>query len=722
MPWRKQILKPFRSADSSGSAANLEDLASVQSFGASSENHSNLFGRLDSEIDLDWQLVGDSSNDKHSSPPVECKSDSASSQAGTVLTKGQFDRVVGHSFLSIVNPNDITMPWEKGIFKQIFEGDSVMPKFDMNWTPGFDTDAGSSGDTATDLAAASTPVPTCSGPVHARAISCLSDLDFDSQQSSLRRSACIKWLGILNVCLSASDVGRNIADLVGDEDNVEALEIIAAVIGVRSYHTAICRANAVTRFLRYVLEAQPDIKFPFSEELFWKYFHHLKIHGAPTSASAMLSAIRYAKFVMGFECMDKILASKRLRGLSDILFTSKRKLQQALVLTVQQVRALHDVLDCSEADDYDRAAAAFLLTALYGRCRASDLSCIECIDHDHGDQGDGYIELFTAVHKTGRSAVRKTTLLPILVPAIGINGKNWAVSAQTAFYRVGLCFSGVVQGPLLRPPSHEGPFLCQRGVTSAEIGKLLRGLIGLDVDVLNKAVPHVTAHSLKATGLAWAARFGLSWPDRAILGRHQSHTNEAVAIYSRDLAVGPVSRFALMLGSIRQGTFCPDAARSQYFPFPPTCPDVGTVESSVGLCQKGVNTSGIAGGTACKVEIPLEKEPVGEVITVDSESDSSESASDGSSIASETEDEEPGQPPAKRSRGAQPALNAHQTGGFWVAHKKSGLLHHCVHEPSGGDADRHMTSCGRTVTSNYEAMKQATEGNAICVICQRRSG
>eukprot|EP00435_Cladocopium_sp_Y103_P046612 s3790_g13.t1 len=515
------------------------------------------------------------------------------------------------------------MPWEKGVFKQIFDEAPVMPKLDMDWIPGLDASADVSGDTAADLAAASTPVAVGAGPVHARAISCLSDLDFDSQQSSLRRSACIKWLGILNVCLSASDVGRNIAALVDDEDNAEALEIIAAVIGVRSYHTAICRANAVSRYLRHVLEAQPDVSFPFSEELFWRYFQHLKTHGAPTTASAMLSAIRYSKFVMGFECMDKILASKRLKGLSDILFTNKRKLQQALVLTVQQVKVLHDVLDNADADDYDRAAAAFLLTALYGRCRASDLACIESIAHDHGDQEGGFVELFTAVHKTGRSAVRKTTLLPILVPAFGINGKNWAESAQTAFYRVGLSFSGVVQGPLLRPPSHEGPFLCQRGVTSTEIGRLLRGLIGLDVDVLNKAVPHVSAHSLKATGLAWSARFGLSWPDRAILGRHQSHTNEAVAIYSRDLAVGPVSRFALMLGSIRQGTFCPDAARSKYFPFPPVCPEGAASEGAADLNLGSAGPTEIAEASTCKDEVALEGNLDSEVVAVDSESDSS---------------------------------------------------------------------------------------------------
>ena len=42
----------------------------------------------------------------------------------------------------------------------------------------------------------------------------------------------------------------------------------------------------------------------------------------------------------------------------------------------------------------------------------------------------------------------------------------------------------------------------------------------------------------------------------------------------------------------------------------------------------------------------------------------------------------------------------------WVAHKKSGLLHFCWTEPSGGDPDRKMTACGRTVSKNFAAGMQ----------------
>jgi len=140
---------------------------------------------------------------------------------------------------------------------------------------------------------------------------------------------------------------------------------------------------------------------------------------------------------------DSILSSKRLRGFSDIMFASKRKLQQAQTLTVQQVRALHHVLEDTGADKFDRAAAGFLLTAVYGRCRASDISFLDSIKHDHDEQG-GFVELFTTVHKTGRSAAKKATLLPILCPAFGVTGTNWAALALEVFEQIGLTFDGSV--------------------------------------------------------------------------------------------------------------------------------------------------------------------------------------------------------------------------------------------------------------------------------------
>ena len=425
----------------------------------------------------------------------------------------------------------------------------------------------------------------------------------------------------------------------------------------------------------------------------------------------MLAALRYAKFVMGFECMDTILNSKRLRGFSDIMFASKRKLQQAKTLTVQQVKALHLVLENPGADSFDRAAAGFLLTAVYGRCRVSDLAFLDSIRHDHNGQ-DGFVEFFTTVHKTGRSAAKKSTLLPILCPAHGVTGSNWAALAKSVFEQVGLVFNGPVAGPLLCPPSHEGPFLCKRSVTSGEVGKLLRGLVGEDIEVPNRDVHHLSSHSLKATGLSWAARYGMSWPDRAILGRHQSHTNETVAVYSRDLAIGPVTRFAEVIKAIKVGAFCPDAERSRFFPFPPVPPSSEAAERQKVVLSDMVG-AGCGNVERCKTE--LDECPGQDVVVIDS-SDSSDSESGDSCIETDEGSAEEG--PPKRPKLQEGRVLHSETS--WVAHRKSGILHFTWSEPSGGCPDRRMTACGRTVTPNFVAMDKSTEGNAICVICQRR--
>ena len=314
------------------------------------------------------------------------------------------------------------------------------------------------------------------------------------------------------------------------------------------------------------------------------------------------------------------------------------------------------------------------------------------------------MEIFTAVHKTGRSAVKKSVLLPILVPAIGITGNNWAACALEVFDAVGLVFDGKIDGPLLRPPSHQGPFLCQRGVTSSEVGKLLRGLVGEPIDIADPQMVHISAHSLKATGLAWAARFGMSWPDRAILGRHQSHTNETVAIYSRDLAVGPVSRFAEVLSAIGRGAFCPDAERSRYFPFPPLPLD-GTQNVDTG--PKAADDTAIAqeNHLECKFENAASEFADSVIVIADSDSESSESA--GSASGDESFASEDMEPPAKKGIAANVARIPRH--GSWVAH-----------DPSGGNEARRTTARGRTVTGNFVEMDSSTEGNAICVMCQQR--
>lgn len=184
----------------------------------------------------------------------------------------KFDRLVSHSFLSVVTPRKFETPWERGIFKQIFDDSLPGPSLNMEWN----CEPASSSSVAEELAEIPRSV-VHSGPLIQQAISNLSDVDFETQQTNLCNAACGKWWTIIKFCTLASEVGRQIIQLGRSADQEEgAYRIIEAVIGVRSYNTAICRANVVLRFVRWVYVEQPGIVMPFTESLTWTFLQSMK--------------------------------------------------------------------------------------------------------------------------------------------------------------------------------------------------------------------------------------------------------------------------------------------------------------------------------------------------------------------------------------------------------------------------------------------------------------
>ena len=134
-------------------------------------------------------------------------------------------------------------------------------------------------------------------------------------------------------------------------------------------------------------------------------------------------------------------------------------------------------------------------------------------------------------------------------------------------------------------------------------------------------------------------------------------------------------------------------------------------EGGVGMEEAALPEQG-----PCKwehVEVPF---PFPEAIDLVTESDSSESDSGESCLASGTSDDE--EPGAKRPRLQHADRQRREA--TWYAHCKSGLLHFCWSDPADGKAAQRMTACGRMVTANYAIMDDSTAGNLICVICQKR--
>ena len=497
------------------------------------------------------------------SQPADC----TPIEAQPVVSTAVYDAIFARNLFSNFDATCIKLPWEEGIFKEIFTDDplpeSLVPKMPVANFCSFDLDEPP---LAVASSLASVANPSLKLPVFESCISSGDDLHFHSKRQQLRDAAIGKFLVLLRHNLEVSITGKQILDECHhDQHQQRAYEIVDAVLGVKSPATLIKRANALLAVMRWCARVGKTDANPFQEHVVWEYFQHLKSTGAPaTKADTMMSSLRFAFHILGFSCLSGALTSRRLVGACEIMLSGKRLLKQALVLTVQQVIALHVILEDVSRHIVDRALVAYLLFALYGRCRNSDLLAIHALTPDFGVDG-GYVVITTCNHKSGRMAALKTRLLPIIVPARGLDGSIWPSTALTVIAEAGCPTRVFNEGPLLPAPANGFGDFMQRGLRSSEVSKMLRTFLGIDDESRDSPEEVVSSHSLKATMLAWAARFGMSPQTRSLLGRHTSCLNETFAIYSRDLACAPVAELQKMIDAIHDGSFVPDGESSTFF-------------------------------------------------------------------------------------------------------------------------------------------------------------
>ena len=580
--------------------------------------------------------------------------------------------MVNHSFLSSVPLHNIEMPWEQGVAKLVFgedpqlgDGFKVQPRltdFDIVRNTDETTDPTDAYGKTLEL------VKGFNSSSFFSAVSNLADVSYTDKKKLELSRACAKWLSILELCPGASSVSSHLQSDDSDGAAKSNVEVVESIIGVRSASTASSRANVLRKLLEWVFVNFPSEPNPLAESLVWQYFSHLRSTGAAaTSAASTMSALRYVQHIFGFENLSTVTGSRRLIGSSEIMFSMKDPTKQALVLTVDEVLTLHSKLVDSSLEVFDRIGSGYLLMCLYGRCRHSDLANVDHIDHEHTSDS-GFIEIFTRHHKTARGAAKKAMLLPILIPAVGIDNRNWVQVLHELMEGVGLCFEGKVGGPILRPPTAVGSeALCQRGLTSDECGRLLRSLLGLPIDSPGKGETGVTSHSLKATGLSWATK---SLAFRNMIERYWAGTPLQPAVQRQSMLV--TLRF-LLLRSFSAPCW-PSSTRHSV-----------QTHLGVSIFAEGANSSPsdvqnqVEEDATAKPELLEVKDEDSVVVPswtdVELVCSSSESEQD-SSGSDSTQDEEPEhivEQPKKFRR----IVGPESTGASWMFHKRSGILHLC---------------------------------------------
>ena len=554
------------------------------------------------------------------------------------------------------------------------------------------------------------------GPVFTSVVALRAAAVDPSQERQIKHGrAVLMWAQILFRFQDRSSIYNQIAS--EGEVTVELLkESVSASVGVRSPFTVHKRAGSFSAFIRWLDIARPAIGSKVHERHAWEYVQDLKAQqAAPSKASSFLSSVRFAHFVLGLEIVDDLL-SNRVSGLSAQMLAEKRKLQQSATLTVSQALELHALLESGTLHRFDRVIVAAILIRLYARARHGDLLYIEDVSIDEGER-EAYIEFTVSQHKGARGARQKAQFLPILVPMIGVNGKSWLREALDAFEAIGRPLTAV-RGPLLVAPTDaDATAYGSRALSSAEMSKSLRAFLGQPENPGQSDGQKINSHSLKATCLSWASKWGLTDFDKAVLGRHASCAKTSQAIYSRDLCAGPVRKLQQIIVEISSAQFRPDCKRSSYFAFPPQPPAM--VAPASGHAEDDRSNSAVDQLVKSEpIDVPSsEEEGCAEESRASDESSSSEGSDVSSSDSSSSGNESGGEAPvAKRFRKASAAKDGrHQ----WYVHCKSRKLHLVVGQEDVRNAER-VLACGRPLRSTYKVAAQSDlDACCECRTCRR---
>ena len=220
-----------------------------------------------------------------------------------VVPSAVYDAIFARNLFSNFDATNIKLPWEEGIFKEIFADDpmpdALVPKMPIAEFCSFELDQPP---LSVASSMASLASPALKMPVFEACVSSGDDSHFHSKRQQLRDAAIGKFLVLLRYNLDASITGKQILDeCQHDQQQQRAYEIVDAVLGVKSPATLIKRANALLAFTRWFAREGKTESNPFQESVVWEYFQYLKSSGAPaTKADTMMSSLRFAFHILGF--------------------------------------------------------------------------------------------------------------------------------------------------------------------------------------------------------------------------------------------------------------------------------------------------------------------------------------------------------------------------------------------------------------------------------------
>ena len=461
------------------------------------------------------------------------------------------------------------LPWEKGIWKKIFNPHSSplstisrslplpssfstsssssppldsLPNFNSNSSQllSFDT-SHSEKSIIHDIA-----LPTTAVPSDEFWSKFFNRSDLQGRVDGLRHLAISRFISML-----ASSTGSSM--FLSSSDPWDLHASFSAAVSMKATSTLIKRSLDLLRFKTWC-DFHDKQFLPFSECTLWQFLRELQMTAKPSGPQSILQAINFAIHVLGCHTAGPTLASVRIKGLCSGHKAMALTIKHAPPLQVGQITHLEN-LCCSSGDAYSKLLFGSILIALYARSRWKDLQGAHSIECDPDDFAPQFIELPSQHFKTASMLAKKLHFLPITALVFSISGQPWIHHYIQARRDLGLQISGKLSLPFL--PTRIDASLSHEPVTSSQITKLLREIFASD---------SLRSHSLKHTCLSFAAKRGFDPHVRKLLGYHLDHHEVTLATYSRDLLAEPLRQLKFLLTEIQSGQFIPDATRSGYLP------------------------------------------------------------------------------------------------------------------------------------------------------------
>jgi hypothetical protein len=158
-------------------------------------------------------------------------------------------------------------------------------------------------------------------------------------------------------------------------------------------------------------------------------------------------------------------------------------------------------------------------------------------------------------------------------------------------------------------PGLDGTWSSKR-LTTADCTVWMRELMLTVADVERTRALGLGSHSLKATMLSWAAKFGMPAGPRRKLGGHVKPGDRSLVEYSRDEMAGPLRELDKVVEAVRLGIFLPDCTRSGRFVHDQVAEDAleqqfPAAGTPVVVLDSSISDSGSASSESLSVESEL---------------------------------------------------------------------------------------------------------------------